>query len=188
MAGLGTNNQNVTYVNIRAGKLMVKKDGKETFFDTLEGVITKIVFRIKEWQGRSFEVAEVNVNAVGEAFVLTIGVDSGYFRGFMNSLRSSTKPNEMLTIKPFYKVEADKKTSTVFVIQDGKNMKHFYTKDAMGDFPEIDIVVVKGQKVYDNGKQVQFWKDWIIKTFGVDHEGKKQEIQDELEIPDDLPF
>jgi hypothetical protein len=47
---------------------------------------------------------------------------------------------------------------------------------------------VKGQKVYDKGKQVQFWKDWIIKPFGDDHEGKKQEIQDELEIPDDLPF
>jgi hypothetical protein len=168
---------------------MVKVNKEEKYFDTLEGMITKIVFRIKEWQGRSFEVAEVNVNAVGEAFVLTIGVDSGYFRGFMNSLRSSIKPKEILVIKPFYKEEADKKSSTVFIIQDGKNMKHFYTKENMGDFPEIDIIMVKGKKVFDNTKQLNFWKDWITSTYGVDHEGKKQE--DDLDMPenfDDLPF
>ncbi|MEI7510519.1 MAG: hypothetical protein WCJ62_13770 [Flavobacterium sp.] len=180
------------YVNIKNGKLVVKNTSNEDeFFDTIDGVITKIEFKEKEYQNRKYEVAEININNVGERFILSISVDSGYFRGFINSLRSS-KPTELLTIKPFMKESDGKRQTTCFINQNDTAMKFFFTKDKMGDFPEAIPVVVGGKTIYDNTKQTQYWKNWLASVYTEAHQETNSistyEMPNDADMIDDLPF
>jgi hypothetical protein len=166
---LKKNNRDVTYVNIKLGKLVIKKeDNTNEYFDSIEGVITNIDFEEKEYQDRKYEIAKISLNNVGDRFLLTMGVDSGYFRWFINFLRSAN-PTEMVTIKPRYSEADGKKVSKCFVDQNGKALKAFFKKDSMGDFPQMKVTEVDGKTFYDSSDQLAYWKVWVEKTFVYDN-------------------
>ena len=192
MSGLQKNqNLNATYVNIKEGALVTKtKDGVLESYDSLEGIIEKVEFITEEYEGKKIEKAKFFVNAIGELFILQIKTNSGYFRGLCNSLASSTAPKDMLKIVPSLKKDdKGKPKSTCFVGQNGKFLKHAFTKENMGGLPDLDKVTFKGEVQYDNTKQIDFWKTFLndiynssLKTLEIDN------TEDDETYIDDLPF
>lgn len=181
----------VTYVNIKEGKFVVKnKNGEIESFGGLQGKLKKAEFVQEEYQGKRYEKAKLFFDYVGETLVLQVRTDSGYFRGFCNSLRSGN-PNELVTLKPSCKKdEKGKVQNTIFVQQDGSYLKHAFTKDNMGDLPPLEKIEFRGDIQYDNSKQVNYWKQWL-KYVTNPKSSIETHIDDDMdleEIPDDLPF
>ena len=192
MSGLQKNqNLNATYVNIKEGALVVKtKDGILESYDSLEGVIEKVEFITEQYEGKNIEKAKFYINAIGELFILQIKTNSGYFRGLCNSLANATSPKGMIKIVPSLKKDdKGKPKSTCFVGQDGKFLKHAFTKENMGGLPDLDKVTFKGEVQYDNTKQIEFWKNFLNDIYN--SSSKSIEIdntEDDEDYIDDLPF
>lgn len=186
--------KSVIFVNIKEGKFVVKnKNGEPERYDALQGVLSRVDFKMDEYQGKTYELAKVTIGYVGEIYVIQMRTDSGYFRGFCNSLRSGNHKDE-ITIKPScVKGENGKTASTCFIQQNGKFLKHFYTKDNMGDLPPLDKIEFKGKVQYDNSKQIAFWKNWLTSLFEPSQATQPKQtpkLQDEdfEDYADDLPF
>ena len=190
MSGLKDNVVNVTFLNIRQGRIVVKEQGAIKEYGAVEGEIRKVQFVEEEYEGKKVEKARIYMNAVGQSFVLSIKVDSGYFRGFVNSLRSSTNPKSMVEIQPHMSKDGKKQT-TCFVSQNGITLKHFFTKNNIGDLPQLEKFEFKGETKYDNTKQIEYWKKWINETFNEPTDGSSSIVEPISEVSkslDDLPF
>ena len=193
MSGLQKNQNNATFVNIKEGSLVVKtKDGILDSYDSLEGVIERVEFVTEEYEGKKIEKAKFYVNAIGEIFILQVKTSSGYFRGLCNSLRSASAPKDLLKIVPSLKKdEKGKPKSTCFIGQNGRFLKHAFTKDNMGDLPDLEKVTFKGEVQYDNTKQIEYWKNWLNGIYNNDTRLTAKEtdnIEEDEEYIDDLPF
>jgi len=172
MGGLREHKQTQTYLNIREGKLCVKQeDGSHKNYHSVEGKITKVIFSEEEYKGQRFEKAKFIIKYklsedIWEEFILQMRVDSGYFRGLCNSLRSSDNPRQEVEITPNYTENADGRSKTTcFVSQNKITLKHFFTKENAGELPVLESHTFKGKTVYDNTKQIAYWKNWLIEIF-----------------------
>jgi hypothetical protein len=180
----------VTYVNIKEGKFLVKnKNGEIENFGGLQGKLKKAEFVQEEYQGKKYEKAKLSFDYNGEIYILQVRTDSGYFRGFCNSLKSGN-PTELVVIKPTSKKDDKGKVqNTIFVQQNGTYLKHAFTKDNMGDLPPLDKVEFRGDIQYDNSKQVNYWKNWLQSV--TNPQLSITDLDEDIdleEIPDDLPF
>lgn len=193
--GLEKNQGKLIFVNIKEGKLYTKpKDGEIQFFDKLSGTITKVEFAEDEYQGNKYEKAKFLMVDGDDKFLFQVRTDSGYFRGLCNKLKTGD-PAKPLKISASYKVENEKPQTTCFVEQNGKSLKHAFTKDNPGDFPQLEKISFKGNDMWDGTKQIQYWKDWLL-SIKFDHEAiagtptsfdevKPEDITEPLS---DLPF
>lgn len=103
--GLNKDEGKQTFVNISEGRLYTKKKGEEKdFFGSLTGTITKVKFEEDEYNGVKYEKASIYFVDNDESFCLQMRTDSGYFRGFCNSLKSG-KPTEKITVSAAHKEE-----------------------------------------------------------------------------------
>jgi len=197
--GLQNNNTNGTYVHISNGKLVVKENGEQVFYDQLTGVITNVEFVIEEYNQKQFEVVRFTLQDGDDKYILKIRTDSGYFRGFVNALKMAniTQP---IVVSPSSKEENGKTRTTCFLRQNGKPLKHAFTKDNMGDLPQVERVTLNGIELWDSTKQLIYWKTWLMSiTWQLNNENRHKqdgpiatitdEEYNELDaIDDDLPF
>jgi hypothetical protein len=197
--GLENNNTNGTYVHISNGKLVVKENGEQVFYDQLTGIITNVEFIIDEYNEKQYEVARFTLLDGHDKYLLKMRTDSGYFRGFVNALKMAniTQP---IVVSPSSKEENGKTRTTCFLRQNGKPLKHAFTKDNMGDLPQVERVVVNGVEQWDSSKQLMYWKTWLMSiTWQLNNENRHKQdgvnttiTQDEFNeldaIDDDLPF
>jgi hypothetical protein len=197
--GLENNNTNGTYVHISNGKLVVKENGEQVFYDQLTGVITNVEFVIEEYNQKQFEVVRFTLQDGDDKYILKIRTDSGYFRGFVNALKMAniTQP---IVVSPSSKEENGKTRTTCFLRQNGKPLKHAFTKDNMGDLPQVERVTLNGIEHWDSTKQLMYWKTWLMSiTWQLNNENRHKQdgvnttiTQDEFNeldaIDDDLPF
>jgi hypothetical protein len=182
----------VIFLNIKEGKLVSKKENGETeSFDGVRGTLIKIEFVKDEYEGRTFEKARIMIKYQDDVYLLQMKLDSGYFRGFCNSLKSGN-PKEEIYIKPsLSKDEQGRNNATCFVKQGNSFLKHAYTKNNMGDLPELKVVNFGGKTLYDNTEQVAFWKNWldsVINTKNNEPIENNQNIEESSDFNDDLPF
>jgi hypothetical protein len=189
----------MTFVNIKQGKLVVKEKDKEPIFYTdLLGYIMKVEFKDDEYNGKHFEIAKFYIiDEKEERFCLQMRIDSGYFRGLVNSLKSGISKEKFL-IKPNYQEKDGKPKTTCFVSQDGKVLKHAHTLSNMGDLPPAEKINFRGTEVWDSTKQMNYWKNWLMATdwhnpnlpTSVKEEIPSVMIEVEVESlgDDDLPF
>ena len=191
MALFNNPKQKITFVNISRGKLYVKEKDKEPeYFTELSGYITKVEFRIDEYNGKTFEVAEFHLIDDNERYVLKLRTDSGYFRGLSNSIKSGN-PKDKFSIIPSSKEENGKTKTTCFVKQNGYSLKHAHTIGNMGDLPQVEKIIFKGQEVWDSSKQLDYWKkyltseNWHVPTYKFEKQPEPEIIPEQ---DDDLPF
>jgi len=180
------------FVNIKDGSLVIKKDGEYETFSSIKGFITKVDFIEEEFEGKKQEKAKIYITDVDQTYILQMKTNSGYFRGFCNSLKSGS-PTKEVTITPSSKKNDNgKKQTTCFVEQDGRYLKHFFTKDFKGDdkdfLPDLDKIVFKGETIYDNTKQVEYWKKWLSSKFLENCIDASLKNEEEDLTDDDLPF
>jgi len=161
--GLNKDTGSATFVNIKEGQLYTKKKGGEPeFFKSLTGTIIKVNFKEDEFNGKKFEVAQFTIVDGEETFVLQMRTDSGYFRGFSNSLRSGY-PDQVFTVSASsVKGEGDKPKTTCFINQDGLALKWYSTRTDPKDVPELESREWKGNTEWDGSKQIKYWKDWWL--------------------------
>ena len=158
---LETNTGKATFVNIKEGKLYTKEKEKEPiFFDAISGTITGVGFKKDEYQGKPYEKMELTIMDGEEKYILSMRVDSGYFRGFCNSLKTG-KPTERIRIAPSSKNVNDRPQTTCFVSQNNQPLKHAFTLAHPGELPQMEKVQFKGQEFWDGSKQIEFWKNWL---------------------------
>jgi len=177
MKAFETNKEKTHWVRIKEGRLCYWDGEKELFFNEMQGLLKEVYFKDDEYQGCKYTEALFTLYYDSDRYILSVNTATSYFRSFCNYLASAdlTKP---ILLKPSIKEKEGKKTYSIFVQQNGKWLKAFYTKENPGSFPQLVLVEVGGKKIYDNSLQVEFWKYWLLSSF------KKQE-----EIgSNDLPF
>ncbi len=199
---LGNNSGKLTFVNVKQGKLYIKpKDEEAQFFDFLEGTITKVDFSQESYNGQDYERANIVMVDGDDKYLLQLRTDSGYFRGFANSLRSGN-PTDKIKVTPYYKEENGKPSTTCFVQQYGKILKHYFTRDNPGDYPQLEQVDFKGKTMWDGSKQIEYWKKWFASLqfenefiasstashASLDISSNRSTQSYNEEIKDDLPF
>lgn len=194
MSGLKeTTSEKTIYVNIKEGKLVVKQMDKTLKeYSSIEGTIRKVLFVDEEYNGNKFEKAKFYINTTQELLILQMRTDSGYFRGLCNSLKSSNYPKETIEVVPHFNNTDGKSKTTCFVKQNGISLKHFFTKQNVGEFPQLEVQEFKGKVIYDNSKQIAYWKNWLNQLFIETKEElkvnqKKLDFDSTSQI-DDFPF
>jgi hypothetical protein len=197
---LGNDEESILiYVSIKNGELVIKnKDKSVSKYKTIKGTIYDVKYKMDFYENVEFELAQIFIKDGDERYCLQMKTDSGYFRGFCNSLKSGdiTKP---VILKPHIEKDGSRNKTTIFVKQeiDGKlvSLKHLHTVNNMGDCPSVKEVYFGNKKHWDGSEQLQFFKNWLISHGWESH---KEDDKEEDDIPsnhsysdisdDDLPF
>jgi len=161
--GLSSNSGNVIYLNVKNGKVARKNaNGDIQLFDSVEGVITAVDFKDDEYNGQKFRKLVLTIEDGGEKYLLQVRTDSGSFRGLTQSIANADINSAVKLIPSSKTGDNGKPQTTIFVSQHGKALKWKWNKDNQGDLPPLEKVKIKGQDVYDNTKQLEyfekFWK------------------------------
>ena len=95
-------------------------------------------------------------------------------------------PNIDLTkkmkVSPSVKEVDGKNRSSLFVAQDGKYVKHAYTREAPNGMPDLNKIVVKGQDVYDDTARLLFLHSMVEKDILPKLRGNTQPIEEQKEV------
>lgn len=188
---------NGIFVNVSEGALHIYNkslpEGKETFA-SIKGRIFNVDFVMDEYQGKKFEKAQIFLKSEEKTYIVQMKTDSGYFRSFCNALKNGDVSKDV-TITPSSKKENGKNQITCFVNQEGRYLKHYFTKDFKGTgndiLPDMGKVEFKGVSYADWTKVTEYWKNWLSSKF--DQLEEQPEIEDdptpqELGFEEDLPF
>lgn len=171
--GLGNSNHSI-FLKISEGKVCrqvaaptkiskerTNKVGKlvhEEFYDHVSGRITEIGVREHADYGKFWEVKIEDKD--GTVFNLQFNYSSGYANGFLKALPNCDLGKEV-TLIPNMKMEGDKKKTTLFISQDGKALRHFYTKDNPNGLPQLQQIKRKGKLEWDDSDMMEFLENMV---------------------------
>jgi hypothetical protein len=132
----------------------------EAFYDYIDGQIADISTHTLKFNDSVTEYWSITLLDGEQKQVLQIPKDSGFANAFLRIL-----PNVDFTshvkISPSVKIEGDKKKSSVFIMQHGKALKHYFTKDNPNGLPPMTKVKFKGKDTWDDTEQRQFFEEMI---------------------------
>jgi hypothetical protein len=197
--GLEKNTAKFIYVNISKGKLVVKINDEKVIYDSITATITNIEFGLEEYNSKQFEVMRVTLQDIDETYLLKMRTDSGYFRGFVNSLKTADISLPIVFI-PSSKEDNGKTKTTFFLRQNNNTLKHAFTKDNMGELPPAEKILVNGMEQWDNTKQLSYWKSWLMgmnwqiinesqnKKSKINSISSQNDHDEVMSASDDLPF
>jgi hypothetical protein len=160
----------------------VNKLGREVhelFYDSITGVITDVITRESEY-GKSWVVS---IKSEGKLYKLEFNYSSGYATTFLKALPNVSFGSNV-TLSPKLIIDGDKKKSVLFISQDGKGLKHFFTKDNPNGLPDLKKIKIKGKESWDDSDRMEFLeqyvKDNILPMI-------KSDLQDSIE-GEEVPF
>lgn len=159
--GLGNSSGRFTYVNIKAGKLVVKKDQETVYFDYLEGKLTGIEIRDEEYDGIPYKKLCLIISDGADDFNMQMRLDSGYGRAFCNIIMNANL-SERMRLQPTYSEDDGKKKSGMFISQNGVALKWYFTKATPHDLPPMEKINFRGQDHWDNAKQTAYYIDMLL--------------------------
>lgn len=176
------NSDKITYVTIFDGKFEVRvkegtpnsvsrKNKNDETIHTLvyrgvSGIITDIKKEIKEFKGSVFTSLKIFLMDDAENMVLSLPYDSGLTSAFYHMIENVdlSKPVEFSASK-----DKEKDRTSLFMSQDGTNIKWKYTKawaeanPTLPQKPQWVQVMFKGKPQWDNTAETQFFEN-IMKT------------------------
>lgn len=190
--GLNSNQSSSIYLQISNGKLVrsfssptqksisrINKVGKEVyeeFYDSLTGYVKGI--STKETEYGKFWV--INVNDGEHDYTLSTNYSGGYAVSFLKAIPNADL-SRMLTITPKIMVDGDKRNSVMFINQDGKGLKHYWTKDNPGELPNLEKIKIKGKDTWDDTKRLEYLETFIKDLFNAKSEPASA-------VDEDTPF
>lgn len=214
--GLNTREEG-NFINILGGKFCqrvpegtagavtrLNKVGKtvhEKFYDSFTGKLVGIKTQDGEY-GKSWIFSFVDK---GEIYNLQLSYSNSFATAFLKQLPNVDLSKEM-KVSPSTKEVDGKNKSSLFINQDGKALKHAYTKDAPNGLPPMEQVTVKGQLVWDDTKRIEFLYNMVATTIipklealngkvavatpatDVDKDFDAMGTKQEAINPDDIPF
>lgn len=191
------------FANFKDGKIVTKIDGEKKVFTTLTGTIRGVYVEPAEYQGKAYTKVVVCIDHIDGETLLGFPLSSGYGKAFCCllpniditkevSISGGTQPD---------KTDPTKKYASLFIEQDGKTLKWFYSKTNKNDdkIPAVEeIVIGKGKharKERDYSKRDDFFERLIMafdqkleKKFGKKEKVKHVAAEEVTEPIDDLPF
>ncbi len=135
-------------------KERVNKVGKtvhEMFRDSFTGKLVNIRTRDGEY-GKSWEF---DFKDKEEVYTLQLSYSNSYATNILKMLPNVDLSKEM-KVQPTSKLVDGKNKSSLFISQDGKTLKHAYTKDNPNGLPPMVQVTIKGQQVWDDSARLEF--------------------------------
>lgn len=191
------------YITILGGKLCRKVDentpnaiprinklGKqvyELFYDSFTGTLINIKTQEGEY-GKNW----IFIFRDGEdVWNLQLGYSNSYATALLKMLPNIdvTKP---IKLSPSVKEVDGKNKSSLFVNQDGQHIKHAYTRENPNGMPDMEEILVKGVKTWDDTKRIQFLdnmvKTEILPKLNVTIETDPNELTESVGITEDQPF
>jgi hypothetical protein len=172
--GLGTN-ENGKFISIVGGRFCIRVPegtaGAETRVNKLGKTVTEKYYdnftgklvALKVTEGNYGKQWEFSFQDSGEVYKLQLGYTNSFAKNILKMLPNADLSKEM-KVSPSTKVEADgTKKSSIFVNQDGKALKHAYTRDIPNGLPPMKQVTVKGTLVWDDTDQMVFLEAMVNK-------------------------
>jgi hypothetical protein len=169
--GLGTK-ENGKFISIVGGRFCIRvqegsegavsrvnKLGKtvhEKYYDNFTGKLVGI----KTTEGAYGKQWVFSFQDSGEVYNLQLGYTNSFAKNIIKMLPNADLTKEM-KIQPQTKEVDGKNKSSVFINQDGKSLKHAYTKDNQNGLPPMVEITVKGVKVWDDTDQMAFLEKMV---------------------------
>jgi hypothetical protein len=170
--GLNQSQSKGVFLSITNGKLVrqfsapteksvsrVNKMGREVheeFYDSLSGWLTDIKTKESEY-GKSWVLVLKDEQG---SYNLEMKYSSGYATSFLKAIPNATL-SEVITLSPKLIVDGDKKQSVLFISQNGKGLKHFWTKDNPRDLPPMKKVKVRGVDTWDDTERMDYLENYV---------------------------
>lgn len=129
----------------------------EIFHDSFTAKLVNIRTRDGEY-GKSWEF---DFRDGEELYTLQLSYSNSYATNILKMLPNVDLTKEM-KIQPSQKIENGKTKSSLFISQDGKTLKHAYTKDVPNGLPPMEQVTVKGQQVWDDTARLEFLHAMVV--------------------------
>lgn len=187
-------NSAVIYLTISDGKICRRvksptlnsverhtKDGKlvnEEFYTGWKGIITDIQTRESDY-GKEWIVSIKDNDGTAQ---LSFKYSSGYASSFLKALPNVELSKEV-TITPKVTIEGEKKRTTIFLNQDGKAVKWYYTKDNMNGCPSLQQVKVKGVLTWDDSDMMEFLEKMVKEKLSKVADSTSFDTDDLDEVP-----
>jgi len=190
--GLNNNQSSSIYLQISNGKLVrsfssptqksvsrtnkVGKEVHEEFYDSLTGYVKGI--STKETEYGKFWV--INVNDGESDYTLSTNYSGGYAVSFLKAIPNADL-RRVMTITPRIMVDGDKRNSVMFINQDGKGLKHYWTKDNPGQLPNLEKIKIKGKDTWDDTKRLEYLENFVKDLFN-------SKVEPASAVDEDTPF
>jgi hypothetical protein len=190
--GLNNNQSSSIYLQISNGKLVrsfssptqksvsrtnkVGKEVHEEFYDSLTGYVKGI--STKETEYGKFWV--INVNDGESDYTLSTNYSGGYAVSFLKAIPNADL-SRVMTITPKIMVDGDKRNSVMFINQDGKGLKHYWTKDNPGQLPNLEKIKIKGKDTWDDTKRLEYLENFVKDLFN-------SKVEPASAVDEDTPF
>ena len=139
----------------------VNKMGKivhEEFYDGLSGRITDIKIKDHPDYGKFWMVTLSDNHWTG---IVQMKYSSGYASAFLKMLPNIDLSKDV-KIVPKMTIEGDKKKASLFIMQEGKPLKHFYTKENPNGLPQMKKIKVKGKETWDDSDMMEFFEKMVF--------------------------
>ena len=142
-------------------KERVNKNGKlvyEEFYDGLSGRITDIKIKDHPEFGKFWMVHLQDGSWSG---IIQMKYSSGYSSSFLKILPNVDLLKDV-TIVPKMTIDGEKKKGSLFIMQEGNPIKHYYTKDNPNGLPQMKKIKVKGKETWDDSDMMEFLEKMVM--------------------------
>ena len=128
----------------------------EETYDYVEGMITGITVRDSDY-GKFWNV---NIQDGSDAYILQFQYSGGNANSFLKSIPNADlrKP---IRIRPAVEIDGDKKRSKLFLVQDDKALRWFWTKENPGKMPSLKKIKIKGVEQWDDSDMMEFLEAYV---------------------------
>jgi len=128
----------------------------EESYDYVEGMITGITVRDSDY-GKFWCV---NIQDGADAYILQFQYSGGNANSFLKSIPNADlrKP---IRIRPAVEIDGDKKRSKLFLVQDDKALRWFWTKENPGQMPNLKKIKIKGVEQWDDSDMMEYLESYV---------------------------
>ena len=128
----------------------------EESYDYVEGMITGITVRDSDY-GKFWCV---NIQDGADSYILQFQYSGGNANSFLKSIPNADlrKP---IRIRPAVEIDGDKKRSKLFLVQDDKALRWFWTKDNPGQMPNLKKIKIKGVEQWDDSDMMEYLESYV---------------------------
>lgn len=131
----------------------------EKFYDSFSGKLLNIKTTESKQYGKSW-VFDFQDNE--DVYHLQLSYSNSFATAFLKML-PNINLEEKMKVSPSVKEVEGKMKSSLFVSQNGENIKHAYTMDKPNGLPEMEKKMVKGQEVWDDTERLNFLYNMVEK-------------------------
>lgn len=169
------NREGGNYITILAGKFCqrvpagtegaverINKIGNtvhEKFYDSFTGKLIDIKVRDGEY-GKTWNFVFQDKK---EPYTLQLSYSNSFSTAFLKMLPNIDLTKDM-KLSPSVKEVDGKNKSSLFINQNGKALKHAYTREVPNGMPDMEQVQVNGQMVWDDSKRLAFLQNMVDTT------------------------